>query len=112
MAKTIIEFSSSDDVMGIIRLWTLENGFEIIERKDDNYRLYMKKGGVLHVGAKYWLQVDRNNSDYTLTAWVKYLHKEMALDTGLLSNYPFHGEIPPFRKLINNLLRILELQKI
>lgn len=110
MAKTIIEFSSSDDVMGIIRLWTLENGFEIIERKDDNYRLYMKKAGLLHVGAKYWLQVDRNNSNYTLTAWVKYLNRESALDVKLVST--LYREIPPYRKLINNLLRILELQKI
>ena len=112
MARTTIEFASSDDVMGLIRLWTLENGFEIVEKEGDNYKLYKKKGSLLRASLvraadQYFLEISKNGSNYTLSAWIKTITSEKAL-TGAL----FHATNKPYRKQINNLLNLLELPKI
>ncbi len=113
MAKTIIEFTSNDNVLDLIRFWTLENGFEIVEKINDNHKLYRKKGSLLRTGNiarladQYFLEIEKKDNSYTLSAWIKTITSEKPL-TGAL----FHATNTPYRKQINNLLNLLEIPKI
>lgn len=97
MAKTEVSFNSEDPVMEMIRIWTHENKFKL-EEKGENRRLY-KRGW----GDVWFLEVEKNGNNYTLTAWIKQFAGELAL-TGFYAAATKRR----YRKEINKLLNILD----
>jgi hypothetical protein len=92
--RTTFEIVSDDDVINIVRIWTLENNFKIIE-KSENRKVYKKSTG----NGPFFLEVHDHIDKVVLLAWVKPMLLE-----------GFKGNVPrrSYRKLINRLFQILE----